>query len=113
MNMKKVYLLLSAIGLGLPLGQFVPGLQQNGLDLRLYFQQLFANHISGFFALDVMVSGVVLIVFVLVEIRRAGVKHGWAAIAGTLAAGVSFGLPLFLYLRERHWEQQRAAETRT
>lgn len=110
--MKKVYLFLSAIGLGLPLGQFVPWLRQNGLDLRLFLQQLFANHISGFFALDVMVSAVVLIVFVLVEGGRAGVRHRWAAIAGTLAVGVSFGLPLFLYLRERRLEEQRGAAAR-
>lgn len=36
----------------------------------------------------------------IVEGRRAGVRHLWAPIAANLAVGVSLGLPLFLYMRE-------------
>jgi hypothetical protein len=61
---------------------------------------MFANPVSGFFALDVIVSSLVLWVLVAVEGRRAGVKHLWAPIVANLAVGVSLGLPLFLYLRE-------------
>jgi hypothetical protein len=46
------------------------------------------------------VSSVVLWAFVVIEGRRAAVKHLWAPIAGSLVVGVSLGLPLFLYLRE-------------
>src|SRR5687767_8180320 len=48
-------------------------------------------------------------VLVFVEGRRAGVKHLWAPIAANLAVGVSLGLPLFLYMRERRLEQRLAA----
>jgi hypothetical protein len=58
-----------------------------------------------FFGMDVIVSSVVLWVLVLVEGRRAGVRNLWAPIAGNLAVGVSLGLPLFLYLRERRLER--------
>jgi len=54
--------------------------------------------------MDVIVSSVVLWVLLFVEGRRAGVRHLWAPIAANLAVGVSLGLPLFLYLRERRLE---------
>jgi len=100
MKPKTLYLLLCALGTVLPLWQFIPFLRQHGLDARLFFEQLFANPVSGFFGWDVIVSSVVLWVLVAVEGRRARMKHLWAPIAASLAVGVSLGLPLFLYLRE-------------
>jgi len=99
---KQLYLLLCAAGTVLPCWQFLPFIREHGLDMRLFFQQLFANPVSGFFAMDVIVSSIVLWVFVWADGRRAGVKHRWAPIAANLLVGVSLGLPLFLYLRERH-----------
>ena len=100
MKPKSLYLVLCVAGAAFPYSQFVPFLREHGLDLRLFFEQLFSNRIGSFFAWDVIVSSVVLWVFVLVDGRRAGVKHLWAPIAANLAVGVSLGLPLFLYLRE-------------
>jgi Terpene cyclase DEP1 len=96
-----VYLALCVAGTVLPYSQLLPFLREHGLDLRLIVEQLFANRISGFFGLDVIVSSIVLWAFVAVEGRRAAVKHLWAPIAASLTVGVSLGLPLFLYLRER------------
>ena len=101
MKLKSVYLVLCVAGTVLPYSQFVPFVMEHGLDLRVFFEQLFANRISGFFAWDVIVSSVVLWVLVAVEGRRAGVRHLWAPIVANLAVGVSLGLPLFLYMRER------------
>jgi hypothetical protein len=103
-TVKHLYLALSVAGTVLPLWQFVPFVRDHGLDPGLFFQQLFANPVSGFFGLDVIVSSVVLWVLVAVEGRRARVPHLWAPIAASLAVGVSLGLPLFLYLRERRLE---------
>jgi hypothetical protein len=105
MKSKRVYLGLCIVGTVLPYAQFVPFLREHGLDARLFLDQLFANSVSGFFAMDVIVSSVVLWVLVFVEGRRAGVKHLWAPIAANLAVGVSLGLPLFLYMRERRLER--------
>lgn len=104
MKPKSVYLALCVAGAVLPYSQFLPFLREHGLDLRLFVEQLFANRISAFFALDVIVSALVLWVLVIVEGRRAGVRHLWAPIAASLAVGVSLGLPLFLYQRERRIE---------
>jgi hypothetical protein len=109
MKPKNLYLLLCIVGTVLPWSQFLPFLRENGLDLRLFFEQLFSNRIGAFFAWDVIVSSLVLWAFVFVEGRRAGVKNLWAPIAANLAVGVSLGLPLFLYMRERRMESRRAA----
>jgi hypothetical protein len=101
MKPKHLYLLLCIFGAVLPLSQLLPFLREHGLDARLIIEQLFANRISAFFGLDVIVSSVVLWVFVAVDGRRSGVRHLWAPIAASLMIGVSLGLPLFLYLRER------------
>jgi hypothetical protein len=101
MNPIRLYLALCVAGTVLPYSQLLPFLREHGLDLRLVVEQLFANRIGGFFGLDVIVSSMVLWAFVAVEGRRAAVKHLWAPIAASLTVGVSLGLPLFLYLRER------------
>ena len=105
MKPKTLYLFLCVVGAVLPYSLFVPFLLENGLDLRLVVDQLFANRISGSFALDVIVSSIVFWVFVFVEGRRAGVTRLWVPIAANLVVGLSLGLPLFLYLRERRLEE--------
>ena len=85
--------------------QFLPFLREHGLDLRLFVRQLFANPVSGFFGMDVIVSSIVLWVFVSVEGRRSAMTHLWAPIAASLTVGVSLGLPLFLYMREAQLER--------
>jgi hypothetical protein len=104
MKPKNLYLFLCVVGAVLPYSLFVPFLLENGLDIRLIFDQLFANRISGSFALDVIVSSIVFWVFVFVEGRRAGVANLWAPIVANVVVGLSLGLPLFLYLRERRLE---------
>ena len=100
MRLKNLYLVLCVAGTALPYSQFIPFLRAHGLNLQLFFQQLFSTRIGGFFGMDVIVSSMVLWVLVLTEGRRVGVRHLWAPIAASLAVGVSLGLPLFLYLRE-------------
>lgn len=101
MKAKHWYLVLCVVGTVLPYLQFIEFLRDNGFDLREFHDQLFRSHVAAFFGWDVIVSAIVLWVFVAVEGRRAGVKHRWAPVAATLTVGVSLGLPLFLYLRER------------
>jgi len=109
MKLKTVYLVLCVLGAALPLWQLAPWVAANGLDVPLLFRQLFANHVSAFFGLDVIVSAVVLAVFVWGEGSRVRVRMRWLAIVATLAVGVSLGFPLFLYMRERELGR-RAAE---
>ena len=112
MKPRTAYLWLAVAGTLLPYTQFVPFLAEHGLDMRLFVEQLFANRISAFFGMDVIVSSIVLWVLVFVEGRRSGTPHLWAPIAANLAVGVSLGLPLFLYLREGALEPRSAIPAR-
>ena len=111
MKRKSVYLVFCILGIVLPYSQFVPWvLAQHGVPMGLFFRELFANRIGGFFGMDVLVSAVVLIFFLRREGKSFGVRHLWLPIVGTLVVGVSLGLPLFLYLREDALEKPNAAK---
>ena len=104
MSRKHLYLALFIVGTVVPYLSFVPWVMDHGFDISRMMEELFANRVSAFFALDVIVSAVVLWVFIAFEGQRTGVRHTWAPIAASLAIGVSAGLPLFLFLRESAME---------
>ena len=95
-----LYLILCVAGTILPYSQLIPFVQEHGLNSTLIVQQLFANKVSGFFGLDVVVSSLVLWVFVYSEGVRLNMRHLWVYIVSNLVVGVSLGLPLFLLMRE-------------
>ena len=100
MKMRQLYLIFCAFGLLLPYSQFVPWFLEHGLHFALFFHELFANRISAFFAMDVIVSAIVLICFIQSEGKRLSVRLLWLPTIGTLIVGVSLGFPLFLFLRQ-------------
>ena len=85
----------------MPYSRFIPWLLQHGLDMDLFMRELFATRIGAFFAFDVVVSALALFVFVFTERTVARVRHIWLPVVATLVVGVSLGLPLFLYMRQR------------
>lgn len=89
----------------LPLYYLVQFVSNHGLDIELLIEQLFVNNISTFFGLDVIISALVTIVFVIFESRRLNMKNGIYSLFGMLI-GVSFCLPLFLYMKERHKDKK-------
>jgi len=99
--MQWLYLVAVILGTVLPLSQFIPFLTAHGFDIPLFFRQLFQNHVSGFFGMDVIVSSFVLWLFVFSEGRRRGMSKLWLYVVCNLAVGVSLALPLFLFFRER------------
>ena len=100
MKARRFYLVCCVLGLVLPYWQLVPWRLEHGLNVTLFFRELFANRISAFFAMDVIVSAIALIWFIQSEGKRLRVRFLWLPTIGTLIVGVSFGLPLFLFLRQ-------------
>ena len=98
MTMRRIYLLLCVAGTILPYWQFAPWLAAHGPNLPLLLRELFANRVSGFFALDVVASA--LVVFVFAYSERRTLRFWWLPILALLCIGVSLGLSLLLYLRE-------------
>lgn len=113
MKPKTIYLVLCLIGTILPYWQFAPWLLQHRLNLPLFFRELFANRISAFFGMDVIVSAIVLIRFARAESMRLRVKGWWLAVLAIFTVGVSLAFPLFLYLRELRIEQNETMHGRS
>jgi Terpene cyclase DEP1 len=105
MNTRLFYLSLAFLGLVIPNSAFWPWLVANGFDPHLFVRDLFANGVSVFFGLDVVLSALALSGFVLIEGKRIGLHHRWVPIVATCLIGVSLGLPLFLYQRQVHMDR--------
>ena len=84
MKARHFYLVCCVLGLVLPYSQFVPWLLEHGLDITLFFRELFASRISAFFAMDVIVSAIVLIWLIQNEGKRLRVRLLWLPTIGTL-----------------------------
>lgn len=91
---------LAVLGAALPLSQFLPWFAEHGLNIPLFITELFSTRIGGFFGWDVIVSALVLTIFIVLEGRRRRMKALWVPILCTFSVGVSFGLPVFLAMRE-------------
>jgi hypothetical protein len=104
--MAPLYLALAVIGAVAPSAKLIPWVMEHGLDLRLFVSELFSTRIGGFFGIDVLMSAVTLVVFIRREGARRKLRLLWLPIAATCLIGVSCGLPLFLYLRERQMASQ-------
>ena len=110
MKLKTLYLAFCFVGITLPYWEFVPWVMQHGLNLRLLLAELFANRISAFFGMDVLISAVVLLRFVRVESARLHIRGWWLPVLAVFTVGVSLALPLFLYLRELTLEKRESPD---
>ena len=94
---RPIFGLLAALGALVPyaaLGVFV---SQHGPDVGLLLRQVFATPGSTFFALDVVVSAVALLVALAIDWQQ--VEKPWLVVTATVLVGPSCGLPLWLALR--------------
>ena len=101
MKLRHLYLVLAILGAALPLSQFVPAAVIGGLSVSAMVADLSATRITAGFTLDLLVAAVVGIAFMIAEARRLQIRATWIALVGTVLIGFSFGLPFFLFLRER------------
>jgi len=108
MKLKTIYLMLCALGIVLPYWQFIPWVAANGLHIPLLVRELFANRVSAFFGVDVLISSLVLLVFMRAEGTRLNIRRRWLPVLALITVGVSLALPLFLYMREIRLESGKA-----
>jgi predicted membrane-bound spermidine synthase len=111
MRLRHAYLAFCAIGTVLPYWKLLPWVMDHGLNVSLLCQELFATRIGAFFGLDVVVSALVLFLFIATEGRRSALSLLWLPAIATLLVGVSLGLPLFLFLRQRKFDADAGALT--
>jgi len=95
------YFLLALVGLVLPYCYFLPWVMQHGLNLPLMCTELFSTRIGAFFGIDVILSALAAIAFIRRDGTQRHMRFLWLPIAAVCLVGVSCGLPLFLFMRER------------
>lgn len=74
-------------------------------SIPLFFFSMFVNPAASAVAADLMVSAIVFLVLIFPEGQRLGLKNVRLVVPATLLVGLSFGFPLFLYLRAKKIEQ--------
>jgi hypothetical protein len=99
--MQWLYLILAITGAVVPFSFLSVFLSTHGFDIPELFRQLFQNNVSAAFGADVIISALALFLFIFLEGRRLRMRNLWAYVLCTLPVGVSFGLPLFLFFRQR------------
>ncbi|ESP92546.1 MULTISPECIES: DUF2834 domain-containing protein [Pseudoalteromonas] len=102
---KYVYGVLCILGIVLPFSMLIPWVSENGLSVVKLYTQISEDQISSFAWLDVLISAFTLIAFILYEGKLLKMTKLWLPVMGTMAVGVSFGLPLFLLMRQCHLER--------
>lgn len=98
--LRRLYLLGAIVGFLLPYVYLVLFILENGFDVGLFISGLFANRPAAVFSTDVLVSSFVLWLFVFSEGRKLKMNYLGLYVVCNLLVGVSFALPLFLYVRE-------------
>ncbi|MBW4534975.1 MAG: DUF2834 domain-containing protein [Pleurocapsa minor HA4230-MV1] len=108
--MQITYLILAIVGFALPYSQFIPFLVDHGLNLSLFWSQLFVNQASSAFAVDLFTSSFVFWIFVFKEGTKRQMKFLWVYIVVNLIIGLSCALPLFLAMRLSHLKTELSGE---
>jgi len=104
--MIKTYRVLCVFGLVLPYAALALWVIEGG-SVGQIWAQVVDNRLSLMAWLDVIVTAIVVIRFIRVDARRERIGGVSAPLAGTCLVGPSFGLPLYLLMREK----ARAAAT--
>ena len=105
MSKRNIYFILALLGILLPYSIFLPWLLEHGLNLSLLFSEFSVNAVAQTAGLDILVTTVSLLVFIVFEGRKLGMKNIYIPLVATLV-GIAFGLALFLFMRERHYEKE-------
>jgi len=95
-----VYLALAVLGFLAPLAFGIAFIADHGLDGGEMLDQLFANTVSTLVIIDLTISAIAFWVWLSQEAPRIGIRRWWPFVVATVAVGLCFALPLFLYLRE-------------
>ena len=94
MRLKHLYLILAVIGLAGPYYFFISFLITHGVDGRAFIRQLFGTQISAFFALDLLLSSAVFVLYLRQEATRYSIRYWWLHLLALCVVGLSFALPL-------------------
>ncbi len=100
-GLRLTYLFLAVIGAVWPMWYWLPYLASDGGSLSGLFALWTANDAVTGMSLDLMIAATALIIWIIAETLARKNWIALIAIPATTFVGVSFGLPLYLFLRTR------------
>ena len=99
MNYKTLYLILAIAGGLVPYVFFIQFMQQNGIDVAVFVEALFVNGAAAGFTADLVISSLAFWIATFELWRRDAGPAPWLFVGLTLLIGLSFALPLYLFVR--------------
>jgi hypothetical protein len=108
-NRENIYLALAIIGTLAPGIAGAPYLLEHGYNPAHLMPAIFSSPVSAMVGINVIIGCVTLAILMHTEGRELGIKT-WLPISAITIVGISSGLPLYLYLRERANNGQRESE---
>lgn len=94
-----LWILLSILGFVVPYSQVVPWVGDHGVDVPRFFTEAMVNRPAATHVVDLFLSAAIFFVFAFRDPRRPRAGVMAALLAGTLAVGLCFGMPLYFYFR--------------
>ena len=67
-----------------------------------YIKDGFTSDVDWVYSLDLLITGVAAMSFIVIEGRRKNMRHLWAYVLVSLVTAVAFAFPFFLAMRELH-----------
>jgi hypothetical protein len=98
---ERILLALTVVGFLVPNTMVAVFMIDHGLELGGYFEHWFESLPAAQLVADLVIAAVAFAFWSVWEGRRLGMRAWWVAIPASLLVGLCFGLPLFLFLRER------------
>ncbi len=102
---ERLLLVLTIVGFIVPNVFVGLYLIDEGFELGSYFSLWTASIPSTQLLFDLVIAALAFFVWAAVEGPRAGIERWWVCIPASLLVGLCFGLPLFLWMRERTLRQ--------
>lgn len=103
---------VAALGLFYAFGIFVPFVFLSIMEGRIgdAVPDAFANRHAAGWSLDVLLSGAVIMVWIVYERAKFGIKNGWIAWPLMFVPGVATALAYYLVIRSLHFARTKQHE---
>lgn len=99
--LRVTYIVLAIIGTVLPMRHFLAYLAANDWSLLALRDAWFVNAATAGLTWDLTIAAITLTIWILAEVFARRNWWGLIAVPATYCIGVSCGLPLYLFLRNR------------
>jgi len=98
---ERLLLVIAIAGFVVPNAFVIAFLVDEGFEMGSYFSLWTASIPSTQLVVDLVIASLAFFVWAAIDGPRSGVGRWWVCFPATLLVGLCFGLPLYLWMRER------------